>query len=460
MRLDDLDPSQVARVAVLLDEALDLPDDRRADWCAALTGREPNLSAVVADLLRRVARAGDRRETGGLIASAIARAAGEPTTLAGRRIGPYRVLRPLGQGGMGSVWLAERTDGLFARKVALKLLHTSLMNAAMSERFMRERAILARLDHPHIARLLDAGIAEDGQPYIALEHVEGIALDTYCESNRLSLDARIDLTLQMLSAVQHAHEALVIHRDLKPANILVTAQGQVRLLDFGIAKLMTDGHAEETELTRLGGRALTPDYASPEQITGAPMSTASDVYALGVVLYGLLCGQRPYSPKSGSRAALEEAILSVEPLRPSQQPSSDAIAAARATTSRKLAAALAGDLDSIVLKALKKNPAERYPTAAALLQDLKRYRQGEQVEAQPDSASHRLRKFIGRHRLRMVLGTGVGLLLVAATAVSAWQADRASTQDCVAQLEAQRAQADKRFGLDIVTANSDQQADP
>jgi serine/threonine-protein kinase len=150
----------------------------------------------------------------------------------------------------------------------------------------------------------------------------------------------------------------------------------------------------------------------------------------------------------------------VEPLRPSQQPSSDAIAAARATTSRKLAAALAGDLDSIVLKALKKNPAERYPTAAALLQDLKRYRQGEQVEAQPDSASHRLRKFIGRHRLRMVLGTGVGLLLVAATAVSAWQADRASTQDCVAQLEAQRAQADKRFGLDIVTANSDQQADP
>jgi serine/threonine-protein kinase len=432
VRLEELDPGQVARVASLLDEAMDLPKDRRGDWCAALIGREPKLSAIVAELLQRVAADADPRDPGDLIAKAIGRAAGAPPTLAGRRIGPYRVLRPLGQGGMGFVWLAENADGLLARKVALKLLHTTLVNAAMGERFMRERAILAGLEHPHIVRLLDAGIAEDGQPYLALEHVEGVALDTYCDMNRLGLDGRIDLMLQVLSAVQYAHQALVIHRDLKPANILVTAQGEVRLLDFGIAKLMTDGHAEETELTRLGGRALTPDYASPEQITGASMSTASDVYSLGVVLYGLLCGQRPYASKRGSRAALEEAILSAEPVPPSRQPPTDAIAAARATTSRKLAAALAGDLDTIVLKTLKKNPAERYPTAAALLQDLKRYREGEPVAARPDSASHRLCKFIGRHRPRLTLAAGIGLMLAAATSVSVWQADRARTQASLA----------------------------
>ena len=299
--------------------------------------------------------------------------------LEGRRVGPYRLLRLLGRGGMGAVWLAERADGMSERKVALKLPHASVVGSAPRERFAREGSILGTLENPLIARLLDAGVAEDGQPYLAIEYVEGTSLTTYCDANRLALNARIALMVQVLSAVQHAHKNLVIHRDLKPANILVTREGQVRLVDFGIAKLMIDGQASETELTQIGGRALTPDYASPEQIAGRPVSTASDVYSLGVVLYVLMCGQRPYRLPRDSRGALEEAILSAQPIKPSLQHITDDIAEARSTTPKRLAHALAGDLETIVLKALKKDPARRYTTADALMQDLRRYLAGEPV---------------------------------------------------------------------------------
>jgi tetratricopeptide (TPR) repeat protein len=400
-------------------------------------------------------------ETADLIARGLARATRAPAALEGRRFGPYRVLRLLGQGGMGSVWLAERADGLFARQVALKLVHASLAGRALAERFARERSILAALEHPHIARLLDAGVAEDGQPYLAIEYVEGAPLTAYCDRHRLPLAARLGLMLQVLSAVQYAHQNLVIHRDLKPANILVTPQGQVRLLDFGIAKLMTEGgQAGETELTQQGGRALTPDYASPEQIAGGAVSTASDVYSLGVVLYGLLCGQRPYQLHRDSRGALEDAILSVPPLRPSQQVLTDAAAQARATTPRRLAQALAGDLDTIVLKALKKDPAERYATADALRQDLQHFLAGEPVLARPDSAVYRLRKLVGRHKLTVGAGLAAGLLVLAAAALSVWQAQVARTQALVAQRETQRAQAVQGFLLDIFRANTLDQPDP
>jgi serine/threonine protein kinase len=263
-----------------------------------------------------------------------------PAAMIGKKFGPYRVISLLGHGGMGSVWLAERVDGLFTRRVALKLVHPALMDRVMTERLGREREILASLDHPKIARLFDAGFAEDGQPYLALEYIAGTPLTTYCDERRLSIAVRLELLRQVLSAVQYAHANLVIHRDLKPSNILVTEDGRAHLLDFGIAKLLTTGVAKETELTQLGGRALTPDYAAPEQIAGAPVTTAADVYALGVMLYELLTGQRPYRPKRDSRGALEEAIMQDDPVAPSRVTPSEATATARDTTARKLVSAM------------------------------------------------------------------------------------------------------------------------
>ena len=329
---------------------------------------------------------------------------------------------------MGSVWLAERADGLFARRVALKLVHSSLFGSALAQRFERERSILGALDHPHIARLLDAGVADDGQPYLALEYVDGVPLGAFCDGARLTLQGRVRLIIQALDAVRHAHQNLVVHRDLKPSNILVTRDGQAHLLDFGIAKLMIDGQAQETELTQLGGRALTPDYASPEQIAGRPVSTASDVYSLGVVLYEQLCGQRPYRLERDSRGALEQAILDADPAKPSQQGGDAATADARATTPRKLASALAGDLDTIVAKALKKAPAERYATADAFRQDLQRWLDGEAVLARPDSFLYRAGKFVRRHRAGVAVTLLVLLSLGAGLAGTAWQSQQAKQQ--------------------------------
>ena len=301
MQAKDLSAEQARRLSTLLDEATDLAPAQRAAWLGELAQREPQLCELVGDLLAamQASQDGGGLETVDLIAQRFAQATQAADSLEGHAFGPYRVLRLLGQGGMGSVWLAERADGLFARQVALKLVHTHLAGHALTERFARERSILAALAHPHIARLLDAGVSAEGQPYLALEYVEGTPLAAYCDAERLGLRARVALVVQVLSAVQHAHQNLVVHRDLKPSNILVTRDGQAQLLDFGIAKLMVEGEARETELTQAGGRALTLDYASPEQITGQPITTASDVYSMGVVLYELLCGQRPYSLARG-----------------------------------------------------------------------------------------------------------------------------------------------------------------
>ena len=461
MQLKDLDPAQFARVSALLDEALALAPEARAAWQTELAVSEPELADLVGELLasHSVADAEALLETRHALEAQFAAATGTQATPIGKAFGPYRILRAIGQGGMGSVWLAERADGLFTRNVALKLVHASLAGTALTERFAREREILGALNHPHIARLLDAGFSA-GQPYLALEYVEGVPLTTYCDTHRLPLRARIELILQVLSAVQHAHRNLVIHRDLKPSNILVTAEGRVSLLDFGIAKLMREGEAKETELTQVSGRALTPEYASPEQIAGAPITTASDVYSLGVVLYEVLCGNRPYALKRDSRGALEEAILAANPIRPSQSAITDAIAETRSTTVKKLRQALSGDLDTILGKALKKDPSERYATADAFMQDLQRYLAGEPVAARPDTAAYRLRKFISRNRFAVGVASATGLALVAATAISLWQAQVAREHAVVAQREAKRAQAVQDFLLDIFRTNSDTQPDP
>ena len=314
---------------------------------------------------------------------------------------------------MGAVWLAERADGHLKRPVALKLPRLA-WGAGLTERLARERDILATLAHPHIARLYDAGIDQQGRPYLAMEYVEGKLIDVYCRERQLPLRERLALLLQVCDAVAHAHARLVVHRDLKPANILVTAEGQVRLLDFGIAKLMEGDRAEETALTQLSGRALTLDYASPEQIRGEPLGTASDVYSLAVVGYELLAGARPYRLKRGSAAELEEAIASADPPRASD-----------AAAGLALKRSLRGDLDAILSKALKKDSAERYPTVATLADDLQRHLHGEAVLARPDSRGYRARRFVARHRVGVGAVVGVVAALGVGLVTALWQARQA-----------------------------------
>jgi eukaryotic-like serine/threonine-protein kinase len=420
-RTEDLvtDRMQWERIEAALDEMLALPETQWPEASARLAGDDTALLAEIQSLLA--------------CSKGIDPVLDRPVTdadpgLIGKRFGPYAVLALLGRGGMGSVWLAERVDGLFARQVALKLVHPALTGRVMTERFTREREILASLNHPNIARLLDAGFAEDGQPYLALEYVSGTPLTVYCDEGRLSIRARLELFQQVLGAVQYAHAHLVIHRDLKPANILVTADAEAQLLDFGIAKLLTEGEAKETELTQMGGRALTPDYAAPEQIAGAPITTAADVYALGVMLYEILTGERPYKLKRDSRGALEEAILRTEPAPPSRAALSETIAAARATTAKKLSSSFRGDLDTIAAKALKKSPAERYPTANAFGEDIARFLRGDVVLAQPDTLAYRAMKFARRHWAGIAVTGTLMLTLAGGLAATSYEAKVASAQ--------------------------------
>jgi serine/threonine-protein kinase len=335
---------------------------------------------------------------------------------AGDEVGSYRLISELGRGGMGAVWLAERTDGQLKRQVALKLPHLA-WGGALAERLTRERDILASLEHAHIARLYDAGVDREGRPYLAMEYVEGQPIDVYCRERALPLRGRIDLLLQVAAAVAHAHARLVVHRDLKPGNILVTADGQVQLLDFGIAKLMEGDRTEKTFLTELAGRALTPDYASPEQIRGEPLGTASDVYSLGAVAYELLTDRRPYRLKRGTPAELEEAITSI-----------DAPRASEAAKEPALRRQLKGDLDAILNKALKKDSGQRYATVEAFAEDLRRHLNQQPVLAQPDRFGYRARKFVRRYRLQVAAGVIVALALVAGAGIALWQAQRARAQ--------------------------------
>jgi serine/threonine-protein kinase len=419
----DLESAQWITLRKLLDTALALAPEERTTW---LDGLERDFEPLKPRLQRLLALAG--AETGALPLDALPKvetaqfgsdpAQQEPAALGPTStVGPYRLIRLLGEGGMGSVWLAERTDMLHKRLVALKLPRLLTLRAELAGRLVREREILATLNHPNIARLYDAGVTADGQPYLALEYVEGRPIDAWCARRQLDVPGRLRLFLQVARAVAHAHANLVVHRDLKPNNILVTEDGAVRLLDFGIAKLIEDGGAQETELTQLAGRVLTPQYAAPEQILGHPVSTSADVYALGVVLFELLTDARPYKLKRGSRAELEDAILQADPPRPSD-------ATADAPRRRRLR----GDLDTIVLKAMKKTPAERYGTVEALAEDIERHLRQQPVLAQPDSRVYRLRKFVARNRLAVGAAGSVLLAIVLGAAASLWQANAALTQ--------------------------------
>jgi len=449
----EVDPVQWATLSRLLDEALEVPGNGLERWLESL----PPTDAIHRNQLRELLRQHAAAETGDFLftlpkvgdleAAARTAIAG---IVPGTVIGPYVVEEEIGRGGMGAVWRARRSDGAIKRPLALKLPHAGPHSQQLIERFNREREILAELSHSNIARLDDAGVTESGQPFLALEYVCGVPLTQYCDELHSSVRSRLELYLQALRAVQYAHGNLVIHRDLKPSNIIVTPEGQAMLLDFGIAKLIPDDAAHESGLTQMGGIALTPEYASPEQIAGKPVSTASDIYSLGVLLFELLTGERPYRLKRSSRGALEDAILSADPPRPSTVATA-AAAAARGTTQKGLSRALSGDLDTITLKALKKVPAERYLTVDALSRDIEHYLRGEAVTARADATWYRFSKFVGRHKLPVAAGTAAALILVATATIALVEARSAEAERDRALALSARSAAVSEFVKMLVT---------
>ncbi len=397
----------------LLDRALEMPEAERTAWLETVRAEAPDLAAELSALLAGEAAA----DLGAFLSRPF------DASLAGLQLGAWTLERPLGQGGMGSVWLARRTDGRFEGQAAIKLLNLALLGAAGRERFRREGSALARLSHPGIARLLDAGVGPSGQPYLVLEHVDGEPIDAWADSHRLSREQRIELLAQVLAAVGHAHANLVVHRDLKPSNILVTRDGAVKLLDFGIAKLLdAGGSGMRTTLTADGGRALTPQFAAPEQVQDEPVTTATDVYALGVLLYLLLSGRHPTGEAARTPADAIRALLEIEPARLGL-----------------------GDLDTILAKALRKQPSERYQTVAALGDELARYLRREPVSARRDSLAYRARKFVLRHRVGVATAALVTGGLLLATLFSLRQSREARRERDAALAAGQRADAQVEF---------------
>ena len=415
-----------ARLGPLVTELLACERKDRARRLAELRALDPAMAAdvdVLFNTLSGVAR-------GAPIDSAAPLPDAATTGMAGQTIGAYTIERELGQGGMGSVWLARRIDGRFEGHVAIKFLNAGLASRGGQERFAREGSILARLAHPNIARLLDAGVAAGGaQPYLVLEYVDGLPIKRYCEDNALDLAARVRLFLDVLGAVAHAHNRLILHRDLKPSNILVTAAGEVKLLDFGIAKLLDDATVPTpaSELTQAAGRAFTLQYAAPEQLQGGDVTTATDVYALGVLLYALLGGAHPTAAGTVAPVDQMRAVIENEPKRLSEAVLRNP-AGLSAAAKLRLSRALRGDLDNIVVKALKKTPAERYANAALLADDLRRYLDDEPVMARPDTLNYRVAKFIRRHRLGVAAAGVVVMALTAGVGVALWEAAEARRQ--------------------------------
>ena len=411
------------RINALLEEGLALPATEREGWLRGLSDDDQPLVPLLAGLFERSAV-----ETDTFLRSPLRLAPQDLADLQpdrpGDRVGPWRLLRELGQGGMATVWQAERADGGLQRQVALKLPRTGWA-LGLAQRMARERDILAALEHPRIARLYDAGITNDGRPWLAMESVSGQPIDQHCTENALTVPQRLRLFLQVTEAVTHAHARLVVHRDLKPSNILVTEDGEVRLLDFGVAKLLEDGDGPPgAALTEMLGRAVTPDYAAPEQVANRPVTVATDVYSLGIVLYELLTGTRPYRVGRSSPAALEDAILHAE-----VPPASSTVRDRRA-----LARALRGDLDAILAKATAKAPGQRYASVESLADDLRRHLTGEPVAAQRPSRRYRTTKFLRRHRLPIAAAVLVSVSLVAGLGVALWQAREAQQQAAMARL--------------------------
>jgi eukaryotic-like serine/threonine-protein kinase len=425
-----LNPADITVVSRLLDEALALPLAERSAWLNGL----PAEHLRHADTLRGMLEQADGLASDPMLDGLPHIGPDASVAQAQELVGPYRLLREIGHGGMGSVWLAERADGAFKRQVALKLPRLA-WGAGLAERMAREREIGMLLEHPNIARLYDAGVDEHGRPYLALEFVDGQPIDVWCDAQGLNVRDRLRLFLQVAKAVAYAHGRLVVHRDLKPLNVLVTADGQAHLLDFGIAKLLSDVALNEPALTQQG-QVLTPHYASPEQVAGEPITVQSDVYSLGVLLYELLTGTLPIAPKRSTLGAVEDAILE-----------GDALPASSRVKDSVRVKALRGEVDAILAKAMQREPARRYATADGLSMDIERHLNGETVTARPDSVGYRLRKAVRRHWVGVAAMGAVLAAVLAAGSVAVVQASRASN-------EAERARVVKQFIVDVFKLNS------
>ena len=415
----EMTPARWDRLRAVFDELTDLPEADQAIRLEEYTFGDPEFRQEVEALLLAAREVGQRFEKPASMGDTMAPPSA--SMLPGTRIGAYQIVREIGKGGMGAVYEATRVDGEFSKRVALKLVPPDRETDALLERFRFERRILARLEHKNIAALLDGGITPDGQPFFAMEFVEGERIDRYCDHHRLGIRARLQLFRQVCAAVQYAHQNLVVHRDLKPGNILVGADGTVKLLDFGIAKLLDPTEAGD-QLTQTGMLPMTTAYASPEQLRGEVVSTASDLYSLGVVLYELLAGRPPFADPSLPILEVRRRMLETVPVPPSQAASAETAALFGEGTTARLKRALAGELDNIVLMALRKEPERRYSSAEQLSEDLLRFLAGLPVQAQPDSVGYRLSKFVRRNRLAMGMTVAAVVALVVGTATSLWQA--------------------------------------
>lgn len=420
-------PTRWARIRELFDAALEQPTDARVAWLEQAVGNERGLRDEVMSLLGALDHARATLEQpaaqslGGLGVS-------DEAMLVGRRVGSYDVVRLIGYGGMGAVYEGVRADGDFRMRVAMKFLRPGMSSDTALRRFRYERQILASLNHKNIAALHDGGLTEDGQPYFVMEYVEGTPITTFCRESGLSVRERVGLFRQVCSAVQHAHQQLVVHRDLKPGNILVTSDGTVKLLDFGIAKLLREEEGpDQLPLTRGGMRAFTPEYASPEQVRGLLQTPAGDIFSLGVILFELLTGRRPVVTEGRLFAEIERDICTVPPPRPSAVVLPD-IAESIGESLVKVKRQIAGDLDAIVLTALAKEPSLRYGTAGALAGDLRFFLDRHPVSARKAWLGYRIGKFVSRRRYEVVAALAAVAALVAGTIATARQARIATTE--------------------------------
>ncbi len=402
------DAERWSRVSEILSRAMDLPEKERTAFLAEAIRGEPSLRTEVLGMFEELGGVEPFLERPAASAASVVDA-----------FGPYRVLGQLGEGGMGIVYLAERSDGQFTRQVAIKRIGREAPDSELLRRFRDERQILARLDHPNIARLLDASLDAAGVPYLVMEHVKGVPFTSFCRERGLDVPRRLKLFLKVCGAVQHAHQNLVVHRDIKPGNILVTPEEEPKLLDFGIAKLMSD--ADPTDATRTVHRALTFDFASPEQIRGEPVNTSSDVYSLGVVLYELLADRKPYESGTGGLSEAVHLICEFVPPKPSE------------VGPRERRAALEGDMDVIVRKALEKSPSDRYASVADLAADIEAYLEHRPVRAQRPALPYRVRKLARRHRVGVAVASSALVLLAAGVAAVLWQARVAERQRRLAE---------------------------
>jgi serine/threonine-protein kinase len=418
-----------------LDEVLDLEIEARAAWLQDLEARKPDIAARVRSRLLELAELDKQNFLGGAATSLLASA-----SLAGETFGSYTLDRTIGHGGMGTVWLAHRSDGRFEGQVAVKLLNAALVGHPTERRFAREGSVLAKLKHPNIAHLLDAGVAGGSQPYLVLEYVRGDRIDLYCEKHRMSIDRRIALFLDVVAAVAHAHSNLIVHRDIKPSNILVTDDGVVKLLDFGVAALLSTSAEDATNLTSHIATGLTPGYAAPEQLLGEAITTATDVYALGLVLFVLLAGRHPSNPDGKTANELMRLTLDTDAPRPSE-------IASNAGAGRLLR----GDLDNIIAMTLRRNPAERYSTAELFAQDLRRYLAHEPVSARPRSIRYIAAKFVRRNRVAVLSASAVAIALLATGGFAVWQMIEANQQRRAAEDQASRAESTRDFLQFVLT---------